>query len=288
LKAILDPFVFWLPPAAQRTQTHINDVLRSIDLVVNIGRRGLQVATTKAVWQRIHLEFVKPLSTCVPPKDLTHRIQALQQLVTIIEPPVCNGQTWGVSPLFEFQNIPNSDFWMTDIASLATYWIDNDIANDQAFVFLTRLFEGRNLTRRSTGHCVIFEKSLWKVAVQSGTSGNVREIYCISSLRNLDVEWTIRYDDRLPDTSPAGGLSFAPAATWRLSSTVAVRTIQSKPTWVDAYGNGWSDTSTPGIAHHWDVFLNESSHRAQFGDDHVNITCWGTSDRGRTPGSVHH
>lgn len=288
MKAILDPFVFWVPPAAQITENHIDEVFRSIDFVVSISRRGVQIATTKAVWLRINTEFLKPLSLRAKAKDLAPRIRTLQKVVNVVEPPVCNGQTWGVSSLFGFPNVPNSDLWSTDIASLATHWIDNDIDVDQQFFFLTRLFEGRNISRKSSGNSSIFEKTLWRVHIQSGTTTNKREILCLSSLRNLDVRWTIRYDDRLPDTAPFDGLSFTPADTWDQLSTVVVRTIRSKPAWVDAHGNGWSDTSTPGVAHHWDVFLNENTHITKFGDTHVNITCWGTSDRGRAPGAIHH
>lgn len=288
MKAILDPFVFWIPPVANITQSHIDDVFRSIDFVVSISRRGVQIATTKAVWLRINADFLKPLSSRANLKDFMPRIRALQEIVNVVEPPVCNGQTWGVSSLFAFQNVPNADFWMTDIASLATHWIDNDIGNNQEIVFLTRLLEGRNIRRHNSGCCAIFEKTGWKVHVQSGTTNNSRDILCFSSIRNHDVRWTVRYDDKLPDTAPGDGLPFIPPVTWEDATTKAIRTIRAKPAWVDAFGNGWADTSTPGAAHHWDVFLNEPAHITKFGGNHVNITHWGSGDRGRAAGSVHH
>lgn len=282
MKAILDPLVFWLPPAGQINQRYIEELLRSIDFVVSVSRRGVQIATTADVWQRINREFVQPLQTHVEARHLFPRLQALRSALTIEEAPLCGGETWGMKSLFTFANLPDPEIWMTAVARLAAYWI----TSNQEFVFLTRLMVGRNLLRHSTGNCVILEKTHWKVYI-SGAAGNVG-ITCISSLRNFDVPWTTRYDDRLPDTAHADGLSFVPPTTWEKPTTNAVRTIRAKPAWVDAHGNGWSDTSTPGIAHHWDVFLNENTHKAKFGGDHVNITCWGTIDRGRIQGSVHH
>lgn len=285
MKAILDPLIFWLPPNNQINQKYLDDILKNIDFVVSASRRGVQIATSDAVWQRVNRELVLPLKHHIEARHLFPRLQALHSVLTFVEPPLCDGETWGMRSLFTFGNLPDPEVWMTDTARLAAYWI----GSNQEFVFLTRLILDRNLILHSSGNCAILEKTHWKVYISNaaGVVGNVG-ITCISSLRNLDVPWTTRYDDRLPDTAPANGLFFVPPTTWEKTTTNAVRTIRAKPAWVDAHGNGWADTSTPGVPHHWDVFLNENTLTARFGDDHVNITCWGTNDRGRVPGAVHH
>lgn len=286
MKAILDPFVFWLPPNAQINQKYIGDILTSIDFVISVSRhRSVAIATTDAIWKRIIRDLVRPLSNHIAPRLLQPRISALRNILTLVEPPpIVTGETWGMKQLFTFDNLPDSDNWMTPLARLAAYWINNN----EEVVFLTRLWEGRNLVKHSAGHCVIWEKTHWKVYIQANAVNGTVGITCISSLRNLDVPWTTRYDDRLPDKAPDEGLPFVPPATWDRPTTHAVRTIRSKPAWVDKMGNGWADTNTPGIAHHWDVFLNHTDLKSKFGDDHVNITCWGTEDRGRIQGSIHH
>jgi hypothetical protein len=283
LKAILDPYIFWLPVAP--TEKSIKDLLKSIDFVISAVRQGITVSVTKSVWLRINQDFIRFAATQMPSHQLTTRVQVLSRTLTFTEAPPAQGETWGIKSQYVFAGFADPNFWLSELAKVAMFWI----AEEEEFVFLTRLLVGRNVREHQTANCVIWEKTHWEIFVRS-SEGNATAvgIPCITSLRNLSVQWTQRYDDYLPDTAPANGLAFRPVPDWKKPSTTVVRTIQAKPTWVDIEGNGWSDTNTPGDAHHWDVFLDPAPLVKKFGSAHVNIKSWGTDDRGRVPGEVHH
>lgn len=283
LKAILDPYIFWLP--AVPTEKSIKDLLASIDFVISAVRQGLTVSVTKSVWLRINQEFIRFAATQMASHHLTTRVQILTRSLTFTEAPPVQGETWGIKSLYAFADFPDPTFWLSELAKVAVYWI----AEEEEFIFLTRLLVGRNVREHRTANCVIWEKTHWQIFVKSSAKNAASVgIPCITSLRNLSVQWTQRYDDRLPDTAPGGGLAFVPVPDWKKASVSVVRTIQSKPTWEDFEKNGWSDTNTPGTAHHWDVFLHPAPLIQKFGGVHVNIKSWGSDDRGRVPGEVHH
>lgn len=283
LKAILDPLVFFIPPTP--TKDSLADLLKAMDFVISALQHGLHVSVTKAVWQRINREFFQPAAYVLGSRHLATRMQILNSKLNFTAPPQGQGQTWGIKTLYTFANLPDSSFWLAEVANIAVHWINQG----EEFVFLTRLSVGRNVKEHRLENCVIWEKTHWQIFVKSSVK-NLAEVAipCITSLRNLSVTWTQRYDDRLPDTAPTSGLAFVPALDWRKPSVCVVTTIQSKPTWEDAQKNGWSDTNTPGTGHHWDVFLRNNTLKKKFKDAHVNIKSWGTDDRGRVPGQVHH
>jgi hypothetical protein len=283
LKAILDPYIFWLP--AIPTERSIKDLLASMDFVISAVRSGVTVSVTKAVWQRINQEFIRFAATKMPSHNLATRVKILTQTLTFTEAPPVQGETWGIKSQYTFADLPDPAFWLSELAKIAVHWS----TEEEEFIFLTRLLIGRNVREHQTANCVIWEKTHWQIFVKSRTENAVSvAIPCVTSLRNLSVTWTQRYDDRLPDTAPTSGLAFVPVPDWRKASVSVIRTIQSKPTWEDLAGNGWSDTNTPGTAHHWDVFLHTASMVKKFGGVHVNIKSWGSDDRGRVPGDVHH
>lgn len=285
MKIILDPLIFWLPDPIHNLEKEIKIVLENIDNTTKIIRSNHQITTNKSLWSRINKTLMPRLAQHINARELQPRIQYIKENLIIITSPEKNTETWGVRNLFTPANLPDPDSWMTDLARIASHWIHTG----EEFALMTRLIEGRNtLIHTGAQHCKIVEKTIWEVYLKHEEEVNPQTIPCISHVRNLEVAWTRRYDNYLPDSAPPDGLAFTPIANWNDPKTSIIRTIKSKPTWIDLQGNGWSDPNTPGEPHHWDVFLQNLGLRHKFKNSYVNITRFGTNDRNRVQGQVHH
>lgn len=284
MRIIIDPFFFWTDPSQKITPVAQKSILDSFDLLIRLNKAGYQICATLPLWTRINTELMRRLAHSIPSHALQPRIHALNGILQIVAPPPQVGQTWGIKTLFTFLNFPDPQFWMGEVAAIAGAWINSGID----FQLAMKLIEGRNLKRQSVHHCIIWEKTHWNIYIQQNGQALAAPIPCVSSMRNIEVPWTRRYDDYLPDTADAAGLAFVPKQNWDDVKTKVIKTVESKPTWVDINDNGWSDTNTPGQGHHWDVYLTLTHLRTKFRSNYVNITKWGTNDRKKQPGSIHH
>jgi hypothetical protein len=284
VKALLDPYLFWLPQAPAPGPTEVRAFLETLDFLNSLPGRGIELVATPALWDTITREFISHAARHVPPRDLQPRVTAVNRRLRLIVPAVQTGTTWGVHPLYAFGGHGGVPDWATELTALMAFLL----AGHEQVVVAVRLLLGRNVSAHEAGASVIYEKTRWRIHVRSTLLDDLRHVACVHHVRNLDVPWTARFDVALPDTCPAGGLAFSVPPNWDSQAFQAVRTHASKPTWVDAAENFWADPNTPGQPHHWDVFLQNPADLKRFGLSPINITRWGTSDRGKVAGELHH
>lgn len=284
MNLIIDPLLFWLPDNAN--QQDVDSALAFVDQTILIGRNGYSLVSSDPLWKKIVTQNYRKLSNFVRSPELLARLRELERHVRMVDWVAQSTDTAGIRELINFGNVMDPVEWMTAVTQV----IAHSINAGESCCLLARLMLGRNLfEHRSMDHCRLYEKTHWKVYLKLQDRGAQSEhaITCISSLRNLLVPWTVRHDDELPDTSPRSGLAFIPKQNWADASVSVIRTVNSKTCWIDAAGNAWADTNTPGHAYHWDVFPSSKAEIDRLGN-HVNITRYGAIDRGRAPGEVHH
>ena len=284
MNVILDPLLFWLPD--NPTANDIASALTFVDETLVVGRSGYQLVCSQRLWAKIVTVNYRKLSEFVRSHELHARLRELERRLRMVQWAVQDTETEGIRELINFAGYPDAVEWMTAVAQVVAHSINVD----EDFCLMSRLLQGRNVTPRSSmQHCVIYEKTHWEVYI-SLTNANVKrehKVKCIGTLRNLLVPWTARHDDDLPDTAPNAGLAFVPKADWDNRAVDVIRTVNSKVCWIDESANAWSDTNTPGRAYHWDVFPSAKALIERLGN-HVNITRYGTNDRDRVPGEIHH
>lgn len=294
MKILIDPLIFWLPPHSSNDELAraIKEIEQSIEHAVFLNSRGHTLTTTQAIRDAISESLLKNLLKHTPSK-LYSKIMTLMGKLDIFTAPIAITDTWGVKDLYSFTSLPNADLWMNELARMASFLA----ATSVEFALFVRPIERRNIKIHATKDCRIYEKTIWQIYVRPYLSGTDYPVPCISNIRNIDVDWTRRYDDYLPDTAPNNGLAFLPPADWESQSLVAVHTRNSKPVWLDAGLNGWSSTNTPGSGHHWDVFVHDPRVIKSLGHlfttkdgytNHINITRFGTNDRNKIAGEHHH
>lgn len=163
--------------------------------------------------------------------------------------------------------------------------------NYHRVVLFTRRILGRNLNRHSVGennNCLLEENTRWVLYLQPKGQQEVKTVACIYHYRNLDKEWSTRFDWQLPSE---GDYPFCPPADWCKSSVQAWRTSNSKPAWIDRYGSGWvrPNNNDGGLGNHWDVFLSESKIEENELNP-INVSQYGFKGDSKhgSEGNIHH
>lgn len=134
----------------------------------------------------------------------------------------------------------------------------------------------------------LHENTRWVLHIQPKALGH-RQVLFVHHPRNLDLRWTTRFDWRLPAEHDRARYPFCPPPRWWKSSTPAARTVESKPAWVDALGNGWARPAISGGAgYHWDVFISAPSTRRSVGLSQINVVQFGAPEGEGAPGDLHH
>lgn len=157
-------------------------------------------------------------------------------------------------------------------------------------VLLTRRMVGRNLQIHQADNSRLEEITRWMLHVCMN-GAPPRAVYCIHHLRNLSPElrWTTRYDWRLPASGDDAKHPFCPPAAWWKGAVPAVKTMESKPAFVDARGNGWARPNiNQGRGYHWDVYLGDPSLQERIGLSQLNIVGFGGPAGEKAPGEIHH
>lgn len=66
-------------------------------------------------------------------------------------------------------------------------------------------------------------------------------------------------------------------------------TMESKPVYLDAKGNGWARPNiNEGKGHHWDVYIRDAALAERIGLDQLNVVEVGAPPKEGPPGSIHH
>ncbi|MDC0711748.1 hypothetical protein POL68_24985 [Stigmatella sp. ncwal1] len=162
------------------------------------------------------------------------------------------------------------------------------IVSGEDVVVLTRRVVGRNLKTHAAGGTTLEENTRWILHVQPKNIGH-RQILCVHHPRNLSERWTARFDWRLPAVSDGARYPFCPPDNWWKASTSAIRTISSKPAWIDKRGTGWARPNIPnGAGYHWDVFIRENALEQAVGLSQINVVAFGAPPDEGAPGQLHH
>lgn len=291
--AVLDPALFLVsnpghPPAPEEL-AELEKSLRGVASIIRLTRARL--VADDWYWGPLTREFVGPLSRSVSrpgsaPSRLSTALATLLAYprVTGLPDPPARGKTklWGVKPLFGWERLPSHWLGVMERVLIGCAQKGEDT------LLITRSFVGRNEKRHEDRKCILREKDPWRCYAHVPGAAPMH-VPCVRSARNLDVPWTARFDERLPES---GTFPFCPPARWwrrksQEKEIHACRTVRSKPAWLDRFGNGWTQPTTGG-EYHWDVFLEDPSLEAQVGLNAINVVAWGTTEPGKTPGELHH
>lgn len=280
---VLDPAVLLIDAGADQLPAPEETALtRALDDIVRMCRDlGARIPSVDWYWRRLQTELVRPLHRCTRGPRLRQALDALAQHARplALPAPPTHGtiQTWGFRRLFAWERLPAG--WH----EIMTRLLVSCALLDEPVVLATRLFRGRNLTLHAVERTTLLEKTCWRLVLHV-PGRRPRLVPCVRSRRNLDVPWTTRFDDRLPDR---GRYPFCPPQRWWRGRVVAHRTCRSKPCWIDGFGNGWGQPGAGGNLH-WDVFLEDPEVAEAIGLNAINVVAWGTLEPNKTPGEIHH
>ncbi len=193
------------------------------------------------------------------------------------------GMMWGVVQMTNWPALGRN--WQPELERVLAASVASAQERHVRVVFLCHRIIGRNAEDRSSGGVDLVEVTRWGlyIAIQGVAPMNV---HCVGRSRHIDVPWTIRMDDRLPDRHGPGLHPYCPPARWVNRKTLVWRTHQSRPCWLDAQGQWWARPSTGG-GYHWDVWLN-AQHEARIGLSQINVTQDGAPTDQGVPGDLHH
>ena len=275
---LIDPALL-LPRPAPQVEREIDEIVR-----ICVAAR-LVVEPLQEYWPKMWSVLGSQLERSLP-QNARQSVQQLRRLgarsqVSLIRSDEIQGKAWrqGFGQLFSATVMGIS--WEEDMAAA----VIRSLSSGHDVVLLTRRMLDRNLTRHAVGNSVIDENTRWVLHVQPRTIGHKR-VPCVHHRRNLTVPWTTRFDWRLPDAKNGCPYPFCPPASWHKGSHSAVQTVQSKPTWRDALGNGWARPNIPhGAGYHWDVFLTQDCAETA-GLQQINVVEYGSQEG--TPGHIHH
>ncbi|WP_309896627.1 hypothetical protein [Archangium sp.] len=283
MKVILDPALFLTREPGRLSSAEDAELIRIINDAVRVCRQpGYQVVAAGPYWKRLQQELVRPLER-VASQELRAGLDILRSLAHPQSLPVpaagSRKKVWGVRQLFEWPQLGSG--WLELMESLLV----GCVLLGEPLLLLVRHFEGRNQRTHATGRCELEEKTRWRLYVQV-TGQPPCTIPCVRSPRNLSVDWTQRFDERLPAQSDRARFPFCPPENWWRRHIEPFRTMQSKPAWVDARGNGWVRPATGG-GRHWDVFIADPNLVETIGLDQLNIVQWEVRPDGIV-GGIHH
>jgi hypothetical protein len=281
--AILDPALFLTkgsqgPLAADEER----EMEALVDDVSRLCRdHHVSVLSADSYWPKLQKELVRPLYLRAKGPRLRQGLNALQHRTRSIalapSPPAGGIRMWGVKMLFGWSQLA------PDWLSIMEQVLLGCVSLAEPVVLVTRLFPGRNMVRHQVQGTTLTEKTRWRVYVHVAGSPPLH-VRCVRNARNVAVPWTARFDERLPD---GGTYPFCPPASWWLRRIQACRTFKSKPAWIDRFGNGWVQPATGGF-HHWDVFLEDQDLQRAVGLNQINVVTWGTTEKGKAQGTIHH
>lgn len=292
--ALLDPFLFVrsIDSASAPLSDEIDECLAT-DLKDTLGALRASRAELAAIddyWEHLWREIIAPLERRVRNRDTKQALQELRKLgrsFTGLAAAPEEIRVWGFHTMFGAQT-GLSEVWerrMQDAASRV-------LLCGHKVLLLTRLIEGRNLRVHNGRRDVIIDEiTRWHLSVRFPGDPYHRRIPCIRSKEQIEREWTIRLDERLPTNRDGVPYPYCIPERWWRRDTQVVTTMNSVPVWMDAAQRGWTRPNIPGgRGYHWDVFLTGTMTIEQYNLEYLNITQWGgvPDKEERAPGTIHH
>jgi hypothetical protein len=259
------------------------EITQLIREAVRVCRQpGYRVVAVGEYWKKLQQDLVRPLER-VGSYELKAGLDTLRSYAENLKFPApalgITKRVWGVKQLFGWARLEST--WLELMERLLV----NCALLGGPFILFARLFEGRNQQTHAAGRSEIAEKTRWRLYVQLAGQP-LCAIPCIRNLRNLAVEWTQRFDERLPAKFDNARFPFCPPEKWWRRQVEPIRTIQSKPAWVDARRNGWARPATGG-GRHWDLYIADPNIVETIGLNQLNIVQWEVRPQGIV-GDIHH
>lgn len=281
---VLDPAIL-IP----RASGHGALELELTDLVELCHRGRIQLLALEEYWPDLWRELGEPLrrSTTNPS---TRR--ALDELRKLGRPPQglppCpaspqRNRVYGLRQMFEIPGLNHG--WLDKM----TRALARASGSDSRAVLITRRMLGRNVKAHQAGSSRLEEVTRWVLYLHLSGSPP-RTVLCLHHSRNLSekLHWTTRYDWRLPASADGAKHPFCPPEKWWKREIDAVETVESKPAFVDAKGNGWARPNIKeGTGYHWDVYLTDPL-KERIGLSQLNIVGFGGPPGEKAPGEIHH
>lgn len=196
---------------------------------------------------------------------------------------VLTGTMWGVVQMAQWPTSQRS--WRPELERVLAASVVTAAREGVPVVFLCHRIEGRNIRDRSSNSVELVEVLRWRLSV-SIRGAMPALIPCVGQLRHLDVPWTRRMDDRLPDVHGPDLHPYCPPSGWAHARTKVWGTHASRPCWLDAQGQWWARPATGG-GYHWDVYLNHDEEQ-RIGLSQINVTRHGVPIGEGAPGDLHH
>lgn len=193
------------------------------------------------------------------------------------------GSMYGVAMMADWGPLGGS--WREGLEQVLAASVVAAASEGSRVLFLGHRILGRNACDRSSDSVELVEVLRWRltVAIQGAPT---MVVPCVGNLRHLNVEWTRRMDERLPERNGPGLHPYCPPPRWRNSQTRVWGTQQGRPCWIDAQGQGWARPATGG-GYHWDVYLT-SQAAERIGLAQINVTRHGVLPGEGEAGDLHH
>lgn len=218
-----------------------------------------------------------------PLKQALARLREHRKHGRTLSPTVLLGKMWGVALMADW--LPLGRTWRAQLESVLAAAVQTAARESLPLLFLCNRINGRNVRDRSSKEVELMEVLRWRLSA-SIRGAPPTTVPCVGKRRHVEVPWTRRMDDRLPDLHGPGRHPYCPLPDWMNSQTKVWGTHQSRPCWLDAQRQWWARPATGG-GYHWDVYLN-SDETTRLGLPQVNITQHGApADQGE-PGDLHH
>ena len=284
MNLIIDPGIFVSFVRDADAGQHAKDALRRnlANLASIISSANARVAYVRDAWQDLYSNHIDAAINQCGDHGVRAAVSLLRRNFRSLDSSGAAIRAWGALALTQAAG-ERQEFWANSLADSAV----SLLARREPVAIFTGLEPGRNCIVHRNDHSTVVEKTRWALYFVSVGLNGATGVSCVSSLRNLSVPWTTRFDDALPDTASAGGFRFSPPTNWVRRAAISVRAMNGKMAWIDFGGNGWVPPNTPGAAYHWDVhFLNPAD--SPNGLNPCNIVKWGGPADEGVPGGVHH
>ena len=285
---LLDPALF-LPRTGEDAEAAL---AKELDLVLRTCRlHTVHLPPFPEYWPDLW-RLGRDLDRSLTRPDAKAALRELRRLgdlsSTMVAGPAPEGKVWrkGFAALFDWPPLDHG--WEERMAEAAVRAAIAAAANRERVVLLVRRVPSRNVKVHSAGKVELHENTRWMVYIQPRRLGP-QAIPCVHHPRNIGVAWTTRFDWRLSADSKSARYPFCRPDRWWSGETIAWRTVQGKPAWLDAQDNGWCRPNIPGGAgYHWDVFVRVTSLSEALGVDQINVVQFGAPASEGAPGHLHH
>jgi hypothetical protein len=268
--------------ASNRLLARLND---ANTLLSRPGSRLVVAVDTVAWFDAIYRHEAHAIASAAdrPLRQALDRLREHRKAGRTLREVAFTGKMWGVPMMACWPPFGRS--WHEELERVLAASVVTAAHDGLPVVFLCHRIEGRNVRDQSSATVELLEVLRWRITV-STRGAPTTVIPCVGRPRHLDVPWTRRTDDRLPDQHGPDLHPYCPPIRWMNSQTRVWGTHQSRPCWVDAQEQWWARPSTGG-GYHWDVFLNQVE-AARIGLSQINVTQHGAPSGQGQPGDLHH